>query len=32
MGIRKALLTLLFLRRDQRRRELAFLLCHGGRQ
>lgn len=32
MGLLKALRTLLFLRRDQRRRELAFLLCNGGRQ
>lgn len=32
MGIWKALLTLVFLRRDQSRRELAFLLCNGGRQ
>lgn len=30
MGIWKALLTLMFLRRDQSRRELAFLLCNGG--
>jgi len=28
MGIRQALLTLIFARRDQQRRELAFLLCN----